>query len=120
MKGYFFMLPEERDRALVLDIISAAEDILDFVSECDYEAFSENKILRFAVERQLMVIGEAARGMSDSFRANLPEIPWKAVIGLRNIIAHDYGEILTERIWLVASRDLKDLLQKLRSFSDIP
>ncbi|OPX32000.1 MAG: hypothetical protein B1H09_01550 [Gemmatimonadaceae bacterium 4484_173] len=114
------MLPEERDGALVLDIISAAEDILSFIKECDFKEFSDNKILRYAVERQLLVIGEAARRLSDSFRDNLTEIPWKAVIGLRNIIAHDYGEILTERIWLVASRDLKDLLQKLRPFSDIP
>ena len=114
------MLPEERDQALVLDIISAAEDILGFIKGYDYESFSENKMLRYAVERQLQVIGEAAKGLSDSFRSSLPEIPWKAVIGLRNIIAHDYGEILTERIWLVASRDLNGLLQKLSSFSDIP
>lgn len=114
------MLHEERDRTLVLDIISAAEDILSFIKECDYEAFSENKMLRYAVERQLLVIGEAAKRLSDSFRTSLPDIPWKAVIGLRNITAHDYGEILTDRIWLVASRDLNALLQKLSSFSDIP
>lgn len=112
------MLPEERDRALVLDIVSAAEEIIDFISEYDFNGFSENKLLRYAVERQLLVIGEASRRLSDSFQKNLPEIPWKAVIGLRNIIAHDYGEVLNERIWLVASRDLKDLLEKLRPFSD--
>ena len=112
------MLPEERDRALVLDMISAAEDILSFIKDCNFEKFSSSKILRYAVERQLLVIGEAARRLSDTFRDNFADIPWKAVIGLRNIIAHDYGEVLTERIWLVASRDLKDLLAKLKPFSD--
>jgi|GEM_PF-3091447 len=55
------MLPEERDRALILDIISAGEDILSFIEGCDFQQFSESKLLRYAVERQLLVIGEAAR-----------------------------------------------------------
>jgi uncharacterized protein with HEPN domain len=114
------MIPEDRDSALLLDIISAAEEILGFIEGCDYNDFSENTMLRYAVERQLLVIGEASRRLSDHSRDKLPNIPWNAVIGLRNIIAHDYGEILTERIWLVASRDIKDLLQKLKPISFNP
>jgi uncharacterized protein with HEPN domain len=71
------MLPEERDQALVLDIISAAEDILSFIKECYYEAFSGNKMLRYAVERQLLVIGEAAKGLSDSFGPIFQRSPGK-------------------------------------------
>lgn len=111
------MRPEERDKALILDIISAGEDILSFIEGSDFQQFSESKMMRYAVERQLLVIGEATRRLSESFRNGIPEIPWEAIIGLRNIIAHDYGEVLTERIWLVASRDLNGLLKTLQPFS---
>ena len=113
------MLHEERDKALILDIISASEDIRSFIEPCDYKKFADSKMLRYAVERQLLVIGEASRRLSEGFRASMPEIPWGAVIGLRNIIAHDYGEVLAERIWLVASRDLPDLMKVLKAFAII-
>lgn len=74
--------------------------------------------MRYAVERQLLVIGEAARRLSESFRNGIPGVPWEAIVGLRNIIAHDYGEVLAEKIWLVASRDLNGLLEALLPFSD--
>ena len=72
--------------------------------------FEQNKQLRYAVERQLMVIGEAARHVSDEFQEQHPEIPWLLIIGQRNVLAHDYGEILVERVWLTASKDLLELL----------
>ncbi|MCK5787246.1 MAG: DUF86 domain-containing protein [Candidatus Sabulitectum sp.] len=107
------MLPERKDAGLLYDIISAAKEIETFVEDCDFEKFTSNKMLRYAVERQLLVIGEAARRLSEDFRNSVSSVPWQAVIGLRNIIAHDYGEVLTERIWLVATRDLKDLITEL-------
>jgi uncharacterized protein with HEPN domain len=42
-----------------------------------------------------------------------PTVQWKAIVGLRNILAHEYGEILAERVWLVATRDLKSLVEAL-------
>lgn len=107
------MLPEERDAALILDIVLAARDIERFVSDIDLKKFESDKMLRYAVERQLLVIGEAARHLSENFKKNVPSVPWSAIIGLRNIIAHEYGEILTERVWLVAVRDLKGLIEEL-------
>jgi uncharacterized protein with HEPN domain len=104
---------EERDAALLFDIITAAREIQEFLTGIDFEAFQSNRLLRYAVERQLIVIGEASRHLSESFRARTPNIPWRAIVGLRNILAHEYGEILAERIWLVAIRDLKVLIEEL-------
>lgn len=56
------MLPERKDAGLLYDMISAAKDIEVFMEDCDFESFSSNKMLRYAVERQLLVIGEAASG----------------------------------------------------------
>ena len=107
------MLPEDRDAAFILDIITAARDIEGFVTNINLHEFQSDKMLRYAVERQLLVIGEAAKHLSEDFRSGVPSVPWSAIIGLRNILAHEYGEILTERIWLVAVRDLEGLVEEL-------
>ena len=73
-------------------------------------AFERNNQLRYAVERQLMVIGEAARHVSDEYQEAHPEIPWMQIIGQRNVLAHDYGEILVERVWLTATKSLPELI----------
>jgi uncharacterized protein with HEPN domain len=107
------MVPEDRDAALIYDLINAACEIEQFIANVEYCRFEADKMLRYAVERQLIVIGEAARRLSENFRKANPAIPWTAIIGLRNILAHEYGEILTERIWLVVTRDLKSLRENL-------
>jgi uncharacterized protein with HEPN domain len=84
----------------------AAGEICEFVKGMDYARFESNKVVRYAVERQLLVIGEAARGISDKLRKANPQLPWSAIIGQRNVLAHDYGEILTERVWRVATDNI--------------
>jgi uncharacterized protein with HEPN domain len=112
------MVPEDRDSALIHDLINAVREIEQFVTNVDYRTFESDKLLRYAVERQLIVIGEVAKRLSESFRKANPSIPWTAIIGLRNILAHEYGEILTERIWLVATRDLTSLMENLLPHCD--
>ncbi|MFQ5751727.1 MAG: DUF86 domain-containing protein [bacterium] len=107
------MQPEERDLALLWDMREAARDILKFVRGVTYTKFAANKILRYAVERQLLVIGEAAKHISESFKQAHPEIPWSSIIAQRNVLAHEYGEVLIERIWLVATERISELISLL-------
>ncbi len=107
------MQPEERDIALLWDMRKAAQEIIDFIDGKTFRQFSDNKVLRYAVERQLLVIGEAANHVSESFQTSHPEIPWTGIIGQRNILAHEYGEILVERIWLAASERIPELVELL-------
>jgi uncharacterized protein with HEPN domain len=109
------MRPDSRDMALLWDILTAAREVEQFVQGCMFEEFERNKILRYAVERQILVIGEAARKLPQAFRDRHPEIPWSAIISQRNIIAHEYGEILTDRIWNVAVNRMPELIQKLQT-----
>ena len=55
------MLPEEKDAALLWDMLKAATEIVQFVEGVKYAEFQSNKMLRYAVERQVLVIGEAAK-----------------------------------------------------------
>jgi uncharacterized protein with HEPN domain len=107
------MHPEDRDIALLWDMREAAREVVEFMQGVTYARFTSEKVLRYAVERQIMVIGEAARLVSSSFKENHPEVPWSSIVAQRNVLAHEYGEILLERIWLVATERLPELIQLL-------
>lgn len=107
------MQNKERDLAYLWDIRTAAQEILEFLQDVSQADFETNKQLRYAVERQLIVIGEAAKHVSDELRDEHPEIPWLQIIGQRNVLAHEYGEILVERVWLTATQSLPKLLTLL-------
>jgi len=87
------MQPDDRDIAFLWDILEAANDVHDFVKNINLQKFSSDKKTRYAVEQQLLVIGEAAKRISESYKQKHAEIPWKRMVGLRNILAHEYGEI---------------------------
>lgn len=107
------MPPENRDLALLWDMRRAARDITEFMQGVTFAEFDSYKMLRYAIERQLVVIGEAANHISETFKQAHPEIPWKGIVGQRNVLAHEYGEILVERIWLAANERVPELIQLL-------
>lgn len=107
------MRPEERDIALLWDMQEAAKEIEEFIKDATYSRFASEKVTRYAVERQLTVIGEAARRVSPEFKKKHPEIPWGGIIGQRNVLAHEYGEILVERVWHVAKEMIPQLIRLL-------
>jgi uncharacterized protein with HEPN domain len=107
------MKVDAKDPAFLWDIKTAAGDILDFTKDIIYNDFENSKMIRYSVERQLLVIGEAAKRVSRQTRDLAADIPWEKIIGLRNILAHEYGEILTERIWIVARNNVPELYAKI-------
>jgi uncharacterized protein with HEPN domain len=92
----------QRDCAYLIDMISCCEDILDFTQGIDQNRFIADKMRRLATERQLETLGEAANHCTETLQHMYSQIPWSKIIGLRNKLAHDYGEILSIRIWNIA------------------
>ena len=93
--------------------VKAVTEIVQFTEGVKYAEFQSNKMLRYAIERQVLVIGEAAKKISVDFKDSYPKIPWSAIIGQRNILAHEYGEVLVERIWLVSTVFVPELIELL-------
>jgi uncharacterized protein with HEPN domain len=104
---------DEQVKSYLWDIRQAAREIEEFLRNVKFHEFEKNKVLRYAIERQLLVIGEAAVHISPQFRKNHPEINWARLIELRNVLAHEYGETLTNRVWLAATDGLPEVLQPL-------
>jgi uncharacterized protein with HEPN domain len=69
---------------------------------------------QLAIERVLEIIGEAAGRISDSLRKAHPEIPWRQIIGQRNVLIHEYGEIKQDRLWKVAKENIPQLIEMLK------
>lgn len=109
------MSPEERDRAYLFDMLQAARQVADFVRGLSFEGYLQDPMPRMAVERGLEIVGEAARRTSASFKASHPEIPWRDLIGLRNVLTHDYGEVKQDRLWEIATRDAPGLVRLLEA-----
>ena len=105
------MDPLERDLAHLWDIRDAAQKIMSFVEGVPYHKFEEESLIQSAVEMQLIIIGEAARKLSAEFREIHPKIPWRSIIGLRNILTHEYGEVRVDRIWLIVSESIPELVE---------
>ncbi|MFP4100963.1 HepT-like ribonuclease domain-containing protein [Coleofasciculus sp.] len=107
------MQPNSRESGYLWDMLQAAIRLQEFTAGLSYEAYLESILLQSAVERQLEILGEAARRMSEDFRQVHPEIPWSDIIGQRNVIAHQYEEIRQERIWSVVTSDIPTLIAQL-------
>lgn len=114
------MQPEDRDAAHLWDMQRAAQEVLEFLREVPYEQFSSDRLVRYAVERQLITLGEAAKRLSATFREAHPEVPWLSIIGQRNVLAHEYGEILVERVWRTARENVPELVRRLDAFLSDP
>jgi len=110
------MQPEQRDAGYLWDMLDAARTIEQLSSNQDFTQYSNDRRTQLAVERSLEIIGEAASRVSTSFRNAHPEIPWRQIIGQRNVLIHEYGEIKQERIWKVVRENVPQLIELLKQF----
>ncbi|ODT88403.1 HepT-like ribonuclease domain-containing protein [Phenylobacterium sp. SCN 70-31] len=111
------MPPElgDRDRALVLDMILAAEDALGFVAGFDVKTFAGSKLHQNAATiRSIEVVGEAAGRLSPECRQAHDDVQWSEIIGMRHRLIHGYDKVSLDLVWQVLQEDLPDLLQALR------
>jgi uncharacterized protein with HEPN domain len=106
-------MPPERDPAYLWDMLEAARAIRQFVQGLSLPQYQRDLLVRSAVERQLEILGEAARRVSEPFKKDHPQVPWRQIVGLRNVLAHEYGDINQARLWAVAAERLPALIVDL-------
>jgi uncharacterized protein with HEPN domain len=107
------MRPDNRDAGYLLDMLQHAQGVARAVRGRTFAEYVEDEDLRLLIERRLEVIGEAARRVSEAFRSEHPEIPWRSIVAQRNVLAHEYGEIQDDVLWQVATVSILDLIAAL-------
>ena len=105
-----------RDYRLYLDdILEAVDNIRDYTVNMDYEAFIIDNKTRDAVVRNLEIIGEAAGRLPENVRSGAQEIEWRKIVGLRNILAHEYFSVSLPVVWDVVQNKLGQLKTSCRT-----
>ena len=104
---------EKSDLKYVWDMLDAASTVQELVRGKSFEDYERTKMLRLAVERSIEIIGEAARWVSDEFRAAHANIPWPAIVATRHIIAHEYGDLQHDKVWRMATTHIPPLIAQL-------
>ena len=98
----------------VTDRIEFAEKVRAYTSKINQAAFVADALTYDATLRNLEFIGEAATHIPSAVRDEHPEIPWRAIIGARNRLAHSYLSVDNELIWNIIQDDVPKLLPALR------
>jgi uncharacterized protein with HEPN domain len=101
------------DAAWLLDMLNAARAVQEFVTGKSFADYEASLLLRSAVERQVEIIGEAVRAISEVFKQAHPEIPWRPIMAQRHRLAHEYGDIDNSLIWTVATVHVPALIAQL-------
>ena len=106
------------DRARLLHILDAINEIENYTSLITIEEFSKSSEKKFASVKQLEIIGEAAGKITDETRSGHPEIEWTKIIALRNILVHEYYVIDENIVWDIITEDLPGLKDQIISLAD--
>jgi len=75
-------------------------------------AFMASTLIQDGVIRNLQTLGQSVLQLSDALKSAHPEVDWKSIVGLRNVLVHDYLGVHVTRIWEIAKQDLPDLKAK--------
>ncbi len=100
------------DRERLLDILESIERIEKYAAR-GQEAFTTDELIQTWIVHHIQIIGEAARGLSDEFVAKHPEAPWAKIVGMRNILVHQYFGIDKELVWKVVTGELAELKKQV-------
>lgn len=104
------MKQHKSDQAYLWDMREAALEAVEYLKGVTLDAFLTDPLRMRAIERTLEIIGEAAYHTSDETRKTHAEIPWQAIIGQRHVLAHEYGEIDSARLYTVVTLHLPRLI----------
>ncbi|MCX6271563.1 MAG: DUF86 domain-containing protein [Bacteroidetes bacterium] len=94
-------------------MVEAIDNIFEFVENKSFEVYRNDKILRFAVIKNLEIIGEAAYLLTNNFKSKYPSVEWNDMIGMRHVMVHGYYQIKDEIVWATIETELPPLKEQI-------
>ena len=95
-------------------ILDAINKIEKYIQGIDEEAFKNNDLVQDGVIRQIEIIGEAVKRLSDDLTSQSPDLPWQDIAGMRDKLIHDYFGVDIDTVWLTVKKDIPDLKQEIK------
>ena len=103
------------DRVRILHMIDGAESLEKFIAGKERSDLTTDRMLLFAVIRAIEVVGEAANKVTNETKENALDIPWIAIVGMRNRLIHGYFDIDADVVWKTITQEIPTLLPSLRA-----
>ncbi|MBW4538915.1 MAG: DUF86 domain-containing protein [Myxacorys chilensis ATA2-1-KO14] len=100
------------DRLYLDDILNCMTRIESYTSS-GRDAFMQTEMIQDAVIRNFEIIGEATKQMSPILRQSYPDVPWKRIAGLRDVLIHDYVRVDLDEVWRVIEQDVPELKARI-------
>ena len=97
-----------KDRLYLESISDCLERIAEY-TEHGEATFLASRLIQDGVIRNLEVIGEATKNLSEDLRTANPSIPWRQIAGMRDVLIHDYLKVNLSRVWRTVESDLPPL-----------
>jgi uncharacterized protein with HEPN domain len=95
-------------------MLDHAREALEFARGKTREDLENDRLRHLALVRLVEVVGEAASRVPKTVQDSHPDIPWRGVIGTRNRLIHGYDIVDNERLWIIVTKDLPDLVETLK------
>lgn len=108
----------DRTPAHLADMLQFVQELRSFVHGVPLDAFVQNRVLCLATEKLFINLGEAASRMAPQATMAMPDIPWRQIVGLRNVLAHGYEAVAREVLFKTANDDLPGLEKALLAALD--
>jgi uncharacterized protein with HEPN domain len=104
-----------REELYLEDIQESCEKVLRFTKGMTYKDFVHDDLHFDAVLRNLEIIGEAVKNISDETRQKYPQIKWRKIAGFRDIVAHEYFGVDEETVWDIVEKEIPPLLEFVKT-----
>ena len=108
-------MSKRSDREFLLDMLLACEKIIKYTKDLEYEDFCKNDMVVDAVIRNIEVLGEASKNISQNLKQRYPEVEWREISRTRDKIIHYYFGVDLDIIWDIITVDIPPLIEKLQN-----
>jgi uncharacterized protein with HEPN domain len=102
------------DKIRLQHILDAILEIESYLVLQDFEDFISNSMMRFACIKQMEIIGEASNHISDETKNSFSSIQWAQIVGMRNVLVHEYFGIDATLVWDIIKHDIPELKTKIQ------
>lgn len=113
-------MSKRNDIDLIRDISESINRIISYTENIHYEQFKKDFKTQDAVFRNIEIMGEAVKSLSDKIKSRHPEIPWKNIAGTRDKLIHDYFGVNIDIVWDIVTSDIPGLHLKFQNISKSP
>ena len=109
------MAHDRDDSAYLKHILDANNAIEEYTKNIDWPSFLKNKLVQDGVVRELEIIGEATKNLSDQFKQSYPTIPWQDINDMRNKLIHEYFGVDLQIVWDTVHKNLPEFKKQIQA-----